>query len=312
MKNFAQNSSFLRILSVCMIFSGFGINVDKCVASALEEEAQEGIEGIHTLLVPMVIPDPDPFDIEIPKPLALDDIVVPDLDGQAFWHEMISLKKDDEARDKRIDQIDTCFWSVVDLPSMFEEHNYDGVDFKKALLAGNFKLVVSLKGTPYEIEKYTVNNEEFPPSIVLHKAVKDWPALQEGFFSINQGMQLLRERILKLAGQEQELLNLLAQFKQKGMKFRQKYIQLKTVKNKKLKDSNKKLDEENKALKVRVAQLEQEVADRNIPPIAQQVIVPTEEGFSLWRWFTRLFSRTTKKTDEATPLIINTDANEKV
>lgn len=312
MKNFAQNRSFLRTLSVCMIFSGFGINVVKCAASALEDEVQEGIVSIHGLLIPATISDPDPFDIEIPRSLALNDIDVPDLDGQAFWREMISLKKDDEERDRRIDQIDACFWSVVDLPIMFEEHKYEGLDFKKALLAGNFKLIVSLNNTSYEIEEYKVDNEGFPPSIVLHKAVKSWSVLQEGFFSINQGMQLLRERILKLAEHEQELISQLAQFKQKGMKFRQKYIQLKAVKNKSLKDLNKKLDEENKALKVRVAQLEQEVADRNIPPVAQQVILPTEEGFSLWRWFTRLFSRSTKKTDETTPLIINTDANEEV
>lgn len=40
MKNFAQNPSFLKTLSVCMIFSGFGINSIKCVAS--DEVNEEG------------------------------------------------------------------------------------------------------------------------------------------------------------------------------------------------------------------------------------------------------------------------------
>ncbi|MBN9342984.1 MAG: hypothetical protein BGO76_01075 [Caedibacter sp. 38-128] len=309
MKNFAQNPSFLKTLSVCIFFSGFGINNIKCVASDLAEDSHEEVdEGINSPSARVAPPSPDVFkDTLIPEPLGLTPFVIPDLQGQAFWDELISLKEDDAARDRRLEAGQTSFIAVTDLVSMFEDYDYEGLDFKTALLAPNFRLALTLNKREFEIKQY----EEALANLVLFTAAQHWRPLQDSFFSLNQAIVLFRERILVLAEREKKLISTLQLFKKKGMKWQNKYDRLKTVKNKDLKAANETLTKENTTLKARVAQLEKEATERDALPLVNHVVVPAKESFSLWRWIKSLFHKAPKEPDETTKLI-NSDANNEV
>lgn len=332
MKNFVQNLSFLRALSVCMIIFGFGINVKMCEASQAEflEDADRGLASSSATIIVaskeefqedaiesadkgsassstsiIVSPIDVAIDVTIPKPLALNPIIIPDLNGQTFWSELISLKEDDNVRYNKLVEGQEAFIGVTDVASMFEEYNYGGINLRQALREEGVKLTLTLRNQDFEIEEF----QEMPASQILLRAIDGWPTLQTSFFSLNQTIDLLRGRIHEVYDHEQQLISQLVIARETAASWKLKYKTLK----KKIQQSKsvETADTEVQRLRARIAQLEKEITERDAPPLANHAVAHFKESFSLWRWFKSLFQRTSKEPNETTRLI-NSDTDNKV
>ncbi|AIL13555.1 hypothetical protein IM40_08775 [Candidatus Paracaedimonas acanthamoebae] len=210
MKNFAQNISFFKTLSVCIILSGFGINVFKCAASALGEEAAEDVNiGGASSSVPMVIPPLNLFESDITSQSpTLRPIPIPslkELKGQIFWHEFIILDEKSDSRENKRLKAQDAFIAVTDLATMFEEEFekdkyqtiFSGTNFKQVLSEEKVRMKLILKGQEFEIAGF---------SDALLGALDQWVTLKECFFSLNKAVTLLRNRIHEDYTKEQEYI----------------------------------------------------------------------------------------------------------
>lgn len=328
MKKFAQNPSFLKTLSVYIIFSSFGINRDDCKASHSREEIAESSSNnpisSATMSVPPLAQDILPALRPIPMPKA-------DSKGREFWSELISLDKTDAKRKKRMDEGQAAFIAAAEFITMVSTNCKQVFDEILLKPEETFEFNIIFRGEEYKIKDFKEK---------MLKAEKHFPALKTYFFSLNQSLVSFRRRVVEDGEREQarekefyqqlfaslhqtsekqeDVKNLLANLttpRDAESESKDKELQLKVQQ---LKEERDQLTLQNQQLKLQNQQLLDQIATLQTPqsPLNDEVAVemPAPKKLSFWEWIKSWFSKSSPTLAEPTERtkLINADEEDNV
>ncbi len=246
-----KKSSLFNTFSAGLILSCLGMNVFKCEAS-VQEETRDGSSkpAVASSAAVLHMPESEPI-LRLPE---LHPIKIPttdELQGNTFWHELVSLQATDSARKARGPQGQEAFSAVTNLATLFEEYKNasiipEGKNFIDILTQEGCKIKVVLNDHEMELPEFRQT---------LELSIRQWPILKDCFFSLNQSVLLFRKRILadfKHKQEEYVRINPLLE--------RLKILdEINESSKKEWKERKKKLEEDNQALK----QEKQELTEEN-------------------------------------------------
>ncbi len=329
MKKFAQNLSFLKTLSVYIIFSSFGINSQSCKASDDRGEIVD-TDGTSAIILDSVLlsSSAKPVMRSIPLPTP------EELRKRNFWHELIQLDQTHEGRKQKIQLLEKAVPAVLDF-SLDIEDFFSADEYSEIFLGKKFTEILSEETTTAKLILMRADQtyEMLDVHTKLLEALKNWQNVVDGFFSFNKALVLLRKRILEDFEREQQMhereellksqVRLLTDSVDENKKIdtvlselmapRESYekrIENLTEDNKTLTSANSELQAKILALELQLKEAQGLLAQTAVPQYAPNDLgeeIPVPQKITFWQWIKSLFYKSTEPNEKTR--LINSDEN---